>query len=210
MRRTQAGQSGELMVNILAGQLAGAPIKYFADWTERVAKGELPKTKPTRPQGVERNVVVTTWDWGDPKKYLHDLIASDRRNPTVNAYGPLFGSARILDRRAPDPRSQDPHRHQFQGAGARCRYARRPWTRPCRHGQAARAFAVLGRGEALRHQGQQSQRHVRPEGPRVVGGGGARPEEPGLLQEGLRPSLGQAVPAGADAPRAGDASIPRR
>ena len=92
MRRTQAGQSGELMVNILAGQLAGAPIKYFADWTERVAKGELPKTKPTRPQGVERNVVVTTWDWGDPKKYLHDLIASDRRNPTVNAYGPLVGS----------------------------------------------------------------------------------------------------------------------
>ena len=49
------------------------------------------RTKPTRPQGVERNVVVTTWDWGDPKKYLHDLIASDRRDPTVNAYGPLFG-----------------------------------------------------------------------------------------------------------------------
>src|ERR1700738_2850463 len=23
---------------------------------------------------------------------MHDLIASDRRNPTVNAYGPLFGS----------------------------------------------------------------------------------------------------------------------
>src|SRR5216683_3248978 len=43
MRRTQAGQSGALMVNILAGQLAGAPIKYFADWSERVAKGELPK-----------------------------------------------------------------------------------------------------------------------------------------------------------------------
>ena len=45
-----------------------------------------------RPQGVERNIVVTTWEWGDPKKYLHDLIASDRRNPTVNAYGPLYGS----------------------------------------------------------------------------------------------------------------------
>jgi hypothetical protein len=92
MRRIQAGQSGALMVNIVAGQLAGAPIKYFADWTERVAKGELPKTKPMRPQGLERNVVVTTWDWGNPKKYLHDLIASDRRYPTVNAYGPVFGS----------------------------------------------------------------------------------------------------------------------
>src|SRR6516165_5387410 len=75
-----------------ASQFAGAPIKYFADWTERVAKGELPKTKPTRPQGLERNIVVTTWDWGNPKKYLHDLIASDRRYPTVNAYGPVFGS----------------------------------------------------------------------------------------------------------------------
>src|SRR5262245_43483193 len=91
VKRTQAGQSGALMVNILAGQLAGSPIKYFADWTERVAKGELPKNKPPRPQGVERNIVVTTWDWGDPKKYLHDLIASDRRYPTVNAYGPVFG-----------------------------------------------------------------------------------------------------------------------
>jgi hypothetical protein len=36
--------------------------------------------------------VVTTWEWGDPKTYLHGLIASDRRSPTVNAYGPLYGS----------------------------------------------------------------------------------------------------------------------
>ena len=44
---------------ILAGQLGGAPIKYFGDWTDRIAKGELPHAKPTRPQGVERNIVVT-------------------------------------------------------------------------------------------------------------------------------------------------------
>ena len=92
MRRTQSGQAGESMVGILAGQLGGAPYKYFGDWTERVAKGELPKTRPERPQGVERNVVVTTWDWANEKQYLHDLIASDRRNPTVNAYGPVYGS----------------------------------------------------------------------------------------------------------------------
>src|SRR5712672_3612964 len=92
VKRTQSGQSGVLMVNILAGQLAGTPIKYFADWTERVEKGELPKQKPTRPQGVERNIVVTTWDMGEPDRYLHDLISSDRRNPTVNGYGPILGS----------------------------------------------------------------------------------------------------------------------
>jgi hypothetical protein len=92
MRRVQSGQAGELMVNILAGQLNATPVKYFADWTDRIAKGELPHTKPARPEGVERNIVVTTWDWSDEKHYLHDLISSDRRNPTVNGYGPLYGS----------------------------------------------------------------------------------------------------------------------
>jgi hypothetical protein len=92
MHRVQSGQAGELMVNILAGQLAAVPVKYFADWTDRVAKGELPHAKPQRPHGLERNLVVTTWDWGDDKHYLHDLISSDRRDPTVNGYGPLFGS----------------------------------------------------------------------------------------------------------------------
>ncbi|HEV2571595.1 MAG TPA: carboxypeptidase-like regulatory domain-containing protein [Beijerinckiaceae bacterium] len=92
LRRIQSGQAGELMVNIIAGELGGAPLKYFGDWTDRVAKGELPATQPPRPQGVERNIVVTLRDWMNEKQYLHDLIASDRRNPTVNAYGPLYGS----------------------------------------------------------------------------------------------------------------------
>ena len=91
-RRIQSGQAGELMVNIIAGQLGAAPLNYFADWTDRIAKGELPHAKPQRPQGVERNVVITTWDWSDEKHYLHDLISTDKRNPTVNGYGPLFGA----------------------------------------------------------------------------------------------------------------------
>jgi hypothetical protein len=92
-RRIQSGQSGESMFGTMVKEMGGAPIRYLADWTDRIAKGELPHTKPVRPQGVERNIVVTTWDWLDEKHYLHDLIASDRRNPTVNAYGPLYGSA---------------------------------------------------------------------------------------------------------------------
>ena len=91
-RRVQAGQASPLMVNPLAGYLGGVPFKYLGDWTDRVAKGELPKNKPSRPTGYERNVVVTSWEWGEPNKYLHDLISSDRRNPTVNAYGKLIGS----------------------------------------------------------------------------------------------------------------------
>jgi hypothetical protein len=92
IRRLQSGQSGEMMTTRIAGQFGGAPYKYFGDWTDRIAKGELPKSKPQRPQGVERNIVVSSWEWSTDKHYLHDLIASDRRNPTVNAYGLLYGS----------------------------------------------------------------------------------------------------------------------
>jgi hypothetical protein len=92
MRRLQSGQSGEQMTTQLAGNFAAVPYKYYGEWTQRIAKGELPFAKPQRPQGVERNVVVTSWEWSTEKHYLHDLISSDRRNPTVNAHGPLYGS----------------------------------------------------------------------------------------------------------------------
>jgi hypothetical protein len=109
IRRISSGQAGEMMTNRIAGQLGGVPYKYFGDWTDRVAKGELPKNKPQRPQGVERNVVVTTWDWSTPDKYLHDLISSDRRNPTVNANGKLYGSPEYATDNMP---ILDPKTHQ--------------------------------------------------------------------------------------------------
>jgi hypothetical protein len=90
-RRVQSGQSGAMMFNQLNG-LGELAFQNYGDWTDRVAKGELPFAKPQRPQGVERNIVVTLRDWMNDKQYLHDLIASDRRFPTVNAYGPLYGS----------------------------------------------------------------------------------------------------------------------
>ena len=54
----------------------------FADWTDRIAAGELPPTSPQRPQGVERNIVVRCGTGPTPKAYLHDEIATDKRNPT--------------------------------------------------------------------------------------------------------------------------------
>ena len=32
------------------------------------------------------------WDWSDPKAYLHDEISTDKRKPTVNANGKIYGS----------------------------------------------------------------------------------------------------------------------
>jgi hypothetical protein len=91
-RRIQSGQASETMVRNVGRLDTQRAIKLFADWTDRIAAGDLPKSKPQRPQGVERNVVVSVWDWGSPKMYLHDQISTDRRNPTVNANGPIYGT----------------------------------------------------------------------------------------------------------------------
>lgn len=107
VRRIQSGQAGAQMVGIAMGQLRGVPIKYLAEWTDRIAHGELPASKPQRPSGVERNVVAIVYDWSSPKAYLHDLSGTDRRNPTVNAYGPLYGAPELSTDEFPilDPRT---------------------------------------------------------------------------------------------------------
>ncbi|MCZ6715979.1 MAG: carboxypeptidase-like regulatory domain-containing protein, partial [Gammaproteobacteria bacterium] len=58
-RRIASGQAGNSMVRIAAQGLQGLPIKYLADWTDRIAAGEIPAQVPERPSGVERNVVAT-------------------------------------------------------------------------------------------------------------------------------------------------------
>jgi hypothetical protein len=93
-RRVQSGQAGSQMSNGLDGMGRRRALAMFGDWTDRVAKGEVP-TAPPRPQGLERNVVITQWDWADPKAYLHDVVSTDRRNPRVNANGPMYGSLEL-------------------------------------------------------------------------------------------------------------------
>jgi hypothetical protein len=92
LRRIQSGQASKDMVETIEryGTFRGA--KMLGDWTDRIAGGALPATKPPRPQGLERNVVITVWDWAGPKNYLHDEISTDKRDPTVNANGKLFGA----------------------------------------------------------------------------------------------------------------------
>src|SRR5207249_1351195 len=80
------------MTNNIGRLDARRALALFADWTDRIAAGELPASKPTRPQGIERNVVITLWDWAGPKDYLHDEASTDKRNPRVNANGLIYGS----------------------------------------------------------------------------------------------------------------------
>ena len=91
-RRVQSGQAGGGMSNRF--NQVGRPrvLRMYGDWTDRIKGGELPSATPARPQGRERNVVITLWDWADPKVYLHDEIATDKRNPRVNANGPIYGA----------------------------------------------------------------------------------------------------------------------
>lgn len=90
-RRIQSGQAGGFMTRTWTGMGVDHVSAMYGDWTDRIAAGELPPV-PERPQGVERNVVITQWDWADPTAYMHDVVSTDRRNPTVNAYGKLYGA----------------------------------------------------------------------------------------------------------------------
>jgi hypothetical protein len=92
-RRIQAGQAMTQMVNVTGRLGSQRALQLWADWTDRIAAGELPFAQPARPQGIERNVVLTLWDWSRPTAYLHDLIGTDRRNPRINPNGKLYGSA---------------------------------------------------------------------------------------------------------------------
>ena len=89
-RRVEVGQDAPAMIAGMNAFGRRRAVAMFADWTERIAAGELPPAPP-RPQGVERNVVITQWDWGVPSSFVHDEVATDKRRPTANANGPVYG-----------------------------------------------------------------------------------------------------------------------
>ena len=88
--RVQVGRSGPSMSSGLNRMGRERALGLFADWTDRIAAGEVPPAPP-RPQGQERNLVLTQWGWGDTMAMVHDEIATDKRNPTLYPNGPLYG-----------------------------------------------------------------------------------------------------------------------
>ena len=88
--RTAIGIRGPFM-SAFAGRFGrDRGMGMYADWTDRIAAGETPAA-PDRPSGIERNVVVTLWDWGNESSYIHDEITTDKRNPMLNAGGKVYG-----------------------------------------------------------------------------------------------------------------------
>jgi hypothetical protein len=87
--RVQTGQDGAAMSAAVSALGRDRALKMFADWTDRIKAGEVPPAPP-RPQGIERNLVLTLWDWGGPATFIHDELASDKRSPTRNPGGLIY------------------------------------------------------------------------------------------------------------------------
>jgi hypothetical protein len=87
--RLGTGVRGTSMYGVLTSQGKDRSLKVYSEWTERVAKGDVPPAPP-RPKGIERNLVVTLWDVGDDHSFMHDLASTDKNRPTVNAGGRIY------------------------------------------------------------------------------------------------------------------------
>jgi hypothetical protein len=100
--RIRMGQTGVSMTSMMAPLGIEHTNSILADWTDRIAKGEIPPAPP-RPEGIERNLVVTTWDMAGPISFVHDLYTTDKRHPDSNPYGPVYsgdlntGEVHVLD-----------------------------------------------------------------------------------------------------------------
>ena len=88
--RVRMGQRGAEMSMWMSRFGRERGLRMFADWSDRIATGEVPPAPP-RPWGVERNLVLTQWEWTDEMGKIHDEASTDKRNPSVNANGPIFG-----------------------------------------------------------------------------------------------------------------------
>ena len=149
-RRTQSGQALTQMALGLGYMGADAALKNYADWTDRIAAGELPHAKPGRPQGVERNMVVTMWDFSTPKYYLHDGISTDRDNPR-QCQRPDLRRARGEHRPDSGARSGNAHGLADQAPRSQSQDA-------ILHGLADATFGLLGQGADLGRPLEHSQR----------------------------------------------------
>ena len=187
-RRIQSGQAMTQMINNIGRLDTQRALEAVRRLDRPHRRRRAAGRKPPRPQGVERNVVITLWDWADPKAYLHDEISTDRRNPTVNANGLIYGAPEESTDLFPVLDPVTPHGDPGEDAGARSEdavvEARSAWRRrrtgaTSRSGTARPACTTRC---STRRAGSGSPRAVRP------------PANPDFCKQGLGPSVGEAVP----------------
>ncbi len=88
--RIQAGGAGPAMAAEINRIGRPRAIQLYAEWSDRIRAGALPPAPP-RPQGVERNLVLSMWGWGHPQGMVHDNVSTDKRDPTLFGGGPIYG-----------------------------------------------------------------------------------------------------------------------
>jgi hypothetical protein len=125
-RRVNSGPIGPQMTSLFNRWGKQRMLRELGDWTDRVKAGEVPPP-PARPQGIERNVVVSLWDWSTQYQFNHDTVSTDKRNPTVNANGLVYNIGRFA---TPDVFTVDPVRNIATAFAAPVRDADTPSPTP--------------------------------------------------------------------------------
>ena len=59
-------------------------------------RARIPRRRRVR-TGVERNLVISMWDWALPTSRRSDAAGTDERTPTMNANGPIYGAIQSSD-----------------------------------------------------------------------------------------------------------------
>ncbi|MEO2196849.1 MAG: carboxypeptidase-like regulatory domain-containing protein [bacterium] len=90
--RVKGGPTGAFMSRFY--ERSGASV--YPAWTDKILAGAVPP-RPLRPRGVERNLVVTLWDWGAVNGFVHDQAPADRRNPVVPPGTLIYGPSQSHD-----------------------------------------------------------------------------------------------------------------
>ena len=90
--RVKGGPTGAFMTRFYEGR--GGSV--YPAWTDKILAGAVPP-QPRRPRGVERNLVVSLWDWGAVNGFVHDVAPADRRNPVVAPATRIYGPSQSHD-----------------------------------------------------------------------------------------------------------------